>query len=431
MVDLKLTGRVFESKSKTITIHKAIYNNEPCCAVVYEPTQHIEIFDYSLPIVNAVIAKIKRAGALVCEHKQSGRCFLKFHKVNNRRAERGITLRCFLYAKYHSIGLSHVRGCKLALVDDSAIQDGVLDLRSCNIYEAGASRPDKASCKMEIVNNPRNSSEKYITIAHTRRSSGNTEYVDYEPELYEMLSSSRYCSITANNYGDRLTVVVHYGKGKGCYIRDNLSKFVFLYYECFDKYRNRSGSIKRFLRDYPKLSKKHKDEDVAHVNACKWNSTKYNLMLMSDKTNAAMTDNIKLFGGSHAAHTTANEQKEILIEYAGRYFKCKTPEDYLDWQRVFLGKALTGKLQQLSVNTTDGMKQSLTMAGKMKTHTAAKHEPDFNVWLEHRNKMLSLPDNAFLIYDREAVRTLTGSMQLALAITECAFQQHRLVTADR
>ena len=412
---------IFESKGGTNTIHEAEYQGSPCFAVVHVPTGHIEIIDHDEALLKAISGRINRSRALTCDKKAKGH-ILKFYAS---RKERRITLRYFVYAKYHGLSLKEVRGKKICVLDDSAVKDNILDLRSCNLYDAGEVRPRTKDRTIEVVERPGHDGEKYIAISFHNRENGKVEYTEYSPELFEMLASPKYCNVGYNKQGDRATVSVHYGEGASGYLLDNLAKFVLVYHLHFSSYKNMRGSVKRFIHDYYKLSRvKYEYREAAHINSCRWNLCAENLLFMDADINNYMANFIKWFSEPYTVFTALDNTGGVLIEYTApdmirggeirqQLYKCPTPEDYLDWQKVFLGKALTGKLQVSTFAAKDGVQQVLTPCGMIATgevsrETARENEPGFWSWLEHRDKLLAMDENAFYIWRAGAGRTLHG-----------------------
>lgn len=359
--------------------------------------------------------------ALVFDRKKNGG-ILKFRRTVK---ERDISLRYFVYAKYNGLELREVRGKNIVLDDDSGKENGILDLRSNNIYDAGELRPHTKARDIEIVERP-GTGERYIAIKFQGRENGKVEYVEYSPELYEMLCRPTYCNIGYNKHSDRATVVVHYKKSKNGYAFDNLAKFILLYQMFFSRYKNRTGGVKRFIHDYGDLRKPYSDNmDAAHINAVKWNQCKGNLLMMDEELNRAMSDNIKLFIGKYQVFTAVNERGEILIELIndGRtsYYKCATPERFLAWQNLFLGKSWGGKLQKVNYYTDDGPAYELTPGGMKKAGQISKeakneNEPDIWEWLEHRDKLLSMDDSAFFEYCGGEGHTLIDAVNNVMAL---------------
>ena len=416
MVNLGIIREVFKSRNGTNIIYDATYLGQPCYAIQHVPTGHIEVIDHNEQIIKAIIGRIARSTALVCD-KRENKYTLKFHSANR---ERTITLRFFVYAKYKGLSLSRVRGKNICTEDDSTVKDNLLDLRSCNLYDAGEIRPHTKARDIEIVKRPGRDAE-YIAISFPDRENGKIEYTEYSPELYEMLARPALCSLTFNPYGDRAVVNVHYASCKKGYIRDNLSKFILIYNLHFGQYKNMSGGVKRFIHDYYKLSRiKYKGTDAAHINACKWNNCIRNLMFMEKKKehkpNSDMSDYIKWFMGQYRAYTTINDNNEILIEIPDRgYFKCATPDDYADWQKVYLGRAVTAKLQVATYITKDGARQELTPSGMVKAGIANKdsvrdNEPEIWEWLEHSDKLCAMDGKIFAPWKAGMGRTIKAYM---------------------
>lgn len=107
--EFPILGKIeYESPSKTNVIYEAAYRGLPCYCIQHIPSGHIEIIDHNKAILNAIITKIKRCGALVCE-KKSKQHLLKFRGTER---EYNISLRLYVFAKYRHIELKETRGKK-------------------------------------------------------------------------------------------------------------------------------------------------------------------------------------------------------------------------------------------------------------------------------------------------------------------------------
>ena len=422
MLKIEYNEKVFESEHGKNIIYDAVYCGAPCFAVVHVPTGHTEIIDHNESIVRAIIGRINRSKAMACDKKAKG-YILKFYPSTT---ERWITLRYYVYAKYNNLRLNQVRGKNICTYDDRAVKENILDLRSSNLYNAGDIRPHTKARDVQIIERSE-SGEKYIAISFSNRENGKVEYTEYSPQLYEMLSRPAYCNIEYNPRKDRATVVVHHANRKNGYVLDNLAKFILIYNLHFEQYKNMRGGVKRFIRDYYYLSReKYRGKEAAHINACKWNNCINNLMFMDsteeNNPNTEMRDYIKWFSAPYEAYTTTDDSGGVLIEFARigqaqggnpvtRFYRCATPEDYTDWQKVFLGKLLTEKLQVATFATKDGIGQALTPGGMIKAgavnkETVKRNEPDLWLWLEHRDKLLTMDGSAFCPWRAGAGRTI-------------------------
>lgn len=423
--------KVFTSEHGTNEIYEANFHGEPCYAIVHMPTGHTELIDHNESIVKAVVNRINRSASMVC-NKNANRSFLKF---KSSKTERSITLRNYVYARYRGLRLGQVRGKNICTYDDSAVKDNILDLRSCNLFDAGEIRSHTRARDITIESRPE-SEEKYIAITFPNRENRKIEYTDYSPQLYEMLARPAYCEIGYSSSSDRATITVHYANRRDGYISDTLARFILIYKLEFDKYKNMSGGVKRFIHDYKKLSReKYKGKVAAHINACKWNNCFNNLLFMDvaegNNPNREMSDYIKYFSSPYGANAITNDMGEILIEFTGigvlhngepstSYYKCAIPEDYADWQKVFLGKELTGKLQQIRYATEDGIMEQLTPCGMYNSkitdrETAKNNELDLWTWADCRDKLLSMGDSAFVPYKKRKDKTIDNTVNAIIA----------------
>lgn len=410
---LQTKKQVYKSNNGKNIIYACEYNGEPCYLTEHTGYEHKELFDYDKRILNAVKSKINSCGSFLCDHKKNCDLF-KF-----RDNYGSISLRFFLYAKYNGIAPRKVKGMKICLFDASLQKYNISDLRSTNLYEAGGIRPHTDVRDIDIICDADNGEKKYIKITFKDASPRHIEYTDYSKELYEMLTQSKFCNIHTGRGNGRGYVIVHYKHNKTGYSIVNLSRFIAVYKYFFKKYINRSGSIKLFINDFYKLNNSIPDDDVAHVNSCKEISLFSNIVLMDKNINIKLSDDIKLIDGRHKVYTAVNSKDEILIEYVhpdllnhgkdtATFYKCKTPEDFLFWQETIIGKnTKTEKLTEMKYSNGSGEIQieltpnGMRSTGKVNKKTAKENSVDFEEYVEHEKKLLSLDDSCFVIVNRD------------------------------
>lgn len=405
---LVLGSERFRTQGETNIFYEATYKGEPCFAVVHTGTNHIELFDNDEKFLCDIIQKIKRTSALIADKKKNG-YILKFRKERKH----SVSLRTYLFAKYKGIPVDAARKLKICLDESAEDRNRFLDLRSCNLYAAGTSRPHTSTHDIDIMQNMTSGYPVFMKITvYDTSDKSITEIAPYTPELYEMLTSSKFCTLVHNTTIGRIIVVVHYAHNKNGYMRVNLVRFLCVYKEHFNSYEKMKGSVKRFIHDYAKLDSKHAGEDGSHLNASKWDDSFQNIMFMNSVTNIGMRDYIKLFSGLYDCIPAVNDRGEILLAFRYRdcfvrYFKCPTPEDYLQWQKLFLGKdSLTAKLQVLTRRQGDGVHSDYTPCGKLLVGEASKRDDTYDFWTyqKQREELLALPDKAFIVFDRNTVK---------------------------
>ena len=393
---------VYQTKRGTNTICNALYNGEPCYAITHVPTGHTECIDHNETLLGSIIERIEKSTALACNRERSGNV-LKFYETET---ERSISLRLFAYAAYNGMSLENVRGRKICLYKSNK-EDDVLDIRSKNLYAAGDIRLYTESHHISIVTRP-DSAEKFIAITFPYRKNKKVEYVEYSPELLQMLASSSYCTLSYNSRNDRVSVNIHVTHSKDGYVSHTLSRFVLIYYLHFDEYRDKPDGIRQFIQDYRTLSLRHNGEEAGHANANKWNNCVGNLLFMDKSVNNDMRNYIKWFAERYQTYTAVNSAGETLIEFINgsesRYYLCPNPEDFADWQDLFLGKGITKKLQVMHL-PTDASADYLTPRGQVKERivdidTARENEPDFWIWLDHRDNLLSINREQFYVHKK-------------------------------
>ena len=183
----------------------------------------------------------------------------------------------------------------------------------------------------------------------------------------------------------------------------------------FPLYQEKKNAVQKFIHDYQSLSKLEKDRHAAHVNSYYHENTFDNLMFMDNSTNREMSDYIKWLAEGYEAYTAVNKRDEILLEFitplqeSPQYIKFETPEDYADFQRVFIfGTKLSRKMQTVIYPSPEGLAYQLTptgmrAAGIVSKETVKARELDFWKDREHKEKLLLLPDEAFIVYHKEAL----------------------------
>lgn len=394
---------VFHSDRGTNVIYDGSYKSEEVFIVEHMPTGKKAIIDHNEQVLNSVIGRIKRTKALVCDHKPSGD-ILKFH--HNSR-EHSISLRLYVYAKYGGISLKDVRGKNIMLDDESAMEDDIQDLRSCNLYDAGEIRPYTKARAVELVTL---AGEKYIKVTIYGKPDGKPEYAIYSPELYEMLAKPSYCCISFGADNGRGIAAVHYGRGKKCYTVVNLGRFILLYYTHFGRYKNMNGSVRRFISDFYKLNTLHKGEDAAHINSCNWLHTKENLVFMEHATesnpNADMRAWIKWFGAGYDAFPIVNAKGEILMSVKtpfsdiSTYIKFRSPQGYADFQLKFQGRENIKSYNELiTPSCVYSTPEALIKEKIINRNTVDKNEPSVEEWHKRRDEILAVEDDRYITWE--------------------------------
>ena len=329
---------IYEYKNKrTVRIWTMKHNGQNCYGIERDDSPHMELIDYDEKILALIIKKIKRSGALVLICRNNSVMFT----FQPTLREKSVSLRLYVYAKYNNLETRKVRRSKIFLYDRSLIDYGILDLRSNNLYDAGGFRPLKNGQEIRQISG-NSGQEKFLMVKSEKDNA--VEFFDYSPELHEMLATSSMCRLSYGKSTGRLAVLVQYGQGKENTVTVNLSRFAAIYYKEFQRYKNLNGAIKRFIHDFPTLTAGI-SEQVDHVNAYKFINCKANLLFMDRKLNRDKSNLMLNFGSANIKVNTAiNDRQEVLVEYImpqGKtiYYKCKTPEDFVNWQQLFLGKS--------------------------------------------------------------------------------------------
>lgn len=413
MIQLNIKSQLFPNSKYAFGVFEAEYSGEPCHAVRHFITGHTEIFDYDRAIVAAVINRAK-AGKLQLRGDKSR--LISFGKTET---DSGISLRLFLYAKYNNKPLLEVKGKHICLMDESAGENDIIDLRSRNLYDPGSLRELTNARRVEVVNNGEDS---LIKLSMLDGDAPLTEFVQYDPELFRMLGSPSYCNIQTKDGTDRVTVGLTMPKSI-----HNIGHFVAVFKNEFEQFRGMQDAIKRFIQAFPELSKKYEGMDAAHINARKNLHLFDNLLFMDKKTNQAMYNYAARFGGNYGLFATLDDGGEILSELmAGKnkiLFKCSTPEDYADLQKALIGELpQTKKLQRIAYNTPYGVKQAFTPRGMVVTRQSGAPadrcdaEEAFN-WIKNSRRLNALPESSFFLWKAEFYKSFPGVLELSYILS--------------
>ncbi len=403
MEDIKLKRKLYTSGGGAMTVYSAVYEGDKCYAVVHATSGYTVVFDHEIRVWKAMKRLIRRKGYYLNYDNTAGR--KRFRFASKTAGESRIDLSRFLWTSYNKQPLTSLEGRVYLKECDNG---NVCDLRRRNLCVPSESIENRRDLTIRVISNPGKENEEWIEITFGREEPF-VEYVPYTPALWTMLMNPRYMRLDVNE-GRRGAADVD-----GYAVRSNLGKFVAIYKKYFRLYEGRRDAVERFIADYQKLAMLEEKNDSAHVNSYRHEHTFDNLMFMDRRTNKAMSDYIKWLADGYEAYTAVNERDEILLEFitpfrdAPLYIKFETPEDYADFQRVYIfGTKLSRKLQMIIYPTEDGLKHQLTpigmrMAGIVSRDTANERKLDFWTDRQHTDKLLSLPDEAFTVYRKESL----------------------------
>ncbi len=407
LIDIQLKRQVYKTKTETAAIYAAVYDGEKCFAIVHNETGFTTIFDYDKRIWESMRRFLREKKYSIAYDKDpSG--LPRFKLVTAVSGRENIDLRQFLWARYNKRYLSSLQGRVYLRQDDRA--DNFCDLRRYNIYIPGESIEDREDIIVRLISNPKNENEKCIEVTFNDDEPF-IEHVTYTPELWEMLNTPRYVRLgTISNVRGMVSV-------DGYSIPNQLARFVCMYKKYFPLYQHKRNAIQKFIGAYQRLSEIEKDSHAAHVNSYCHENTLDNLMFMDGSTNHAMSDYIKWLADGYDAYTAVNDRDEILLEFitpfreSPLYIKFETPEDYADFQRVYIfGTKFSKKMQRVIYPTPEGLAYQMTpmgmrAAGIVNKDTVKERELDFWTDREHKDYLLSLPNEAFTVYHKEALET--------------------------
>ena len=409
MVDIKLNRQVYKTSREKTSVYSAVYMDEKCYAIVHHETGFISIFDYDKRVLKSMKRFMREKGYYLFYDKDpSGLPRFRFCTTTGQRS--CIDLRQFLWARYNKRYLATLQGFVSLRTDDRA-ENNFCDLRRFNIFMPGESIENRDDIAVRLISNPKDENEKWIEVTFNKGEPF-IEYVPYTPELWEMLNTPRYVRLATID-GVRGAVEVD-----GYDERDKLARFVCIYKKYFPVYAGRKNAIERFIRDYSKYSRElEKGNDAAHVNSFYHENTFDNLLFMGGSTNKGMQDYIKWLADGYDAFTAVNDRGEILLEFitpfreSPLYIKFETPEDYADFQRVYIfGTKFSKKMQRVIYPTPEGLAYQMTpmgmrAAGIVNKDTVKERALDFWTDRKHKDYLLSLPNEAFTVYHKEALET--------------------------
>lgn len=322
--ELEIGKVLYSSKNGAFCIYEAIYKNGPCYCIENTKTLEKVLFDGGNRMYRSLVAKLNRQ-RLVRDGKGSGSGFM--FKFNGNGVDTGISLRSFLWARYNKLLLSELKRAKIELQDKNAYANRIMDMRQYNLYDAGSVVTDGVSIKTDCV-----TGKQFIVVQNKDR----IEFMDYSPEMYQILTTRNYSSFRKSMGNGRLSISVHFASRKNGYTIKNLSRFVAVYNQHFRRFKNQRGSVSRFLHNFPKLNP-CKEIEAGHINSCSWNNCTENLMFMSAKKNSQMGDIARRISGEYKIFPVVyrgGNTPQILVEWTvkdtSKHIVCESVDDYIN-----------------------------------------------------------------------------------------------------
>lgn len=403
--DVPILGAVvYTSQKGTNEIYESFYNGESCYCILHKSTGYKALFTHDEVILKSIKNKIDRCGALACNTKKNGYGAFTFHP---KKKESKIALSEYLFAKYNGVSLQKIHGHKIRRLNESLQEQRIADLRKCNLYDAGGHNSITKKLDVKVIANPENESQKCLAVILTETGMV-LEIYNYSRELHHILTHSNLCSLSINHSTGRVSACIHYGRGKDGYRITNLSRLVLAFYTEYQRYQRRRGGIKQFIRDYQSITEaNHMGQDASHVNTRKWNGDQSNLIWMNSKSNVSMTDIAGNFYMDYEFFPVAYENGIILAEFqthdVKHFYKYKSPEDYLDFQKVLMGKCkLTAELHANHF-TKDGMEVIQTPRDTHKNLGSPKRQCDdalsqYWAWCKRRDRIVSMYESSMEMF---------------------------------
>ena len=270
MKDIKLGRQVYKTRTETTSVYTAEYDGEKCYAVVHKETGFTTVFDFEKRIWESMKRFMREKKYSIAYDKDpSG--VPRFKLVTAVRGRENIDLRQFLWAKYNKRYLSSLSGPVYLRQDDRA--DNFCDLRRYNIYMPGESLDGRDDITVRLISNPNTESENWIEVTF-HEAEPFTEFIQYTPELWEMLNTPRYARLGTINNGRGMVSVDGYSTP------NELARFICVYKKYFQLYQGKSNAVLKFIHDYRRLSELEGKMHAAHVNSYYHENTFDNLMFM-------------------------------------------------------------------------------------------------------------------------------------------------------
>lgn len=412
MNQIELNTVLYTTKNKAFHVCEAAVDGVPCYCIINDRTGCRVLISHDENIMKALIQKINRCG-ISCETKSSGCGFL--FKFSNKGRDKSISLRSYLAAKYNRISLESIRGKKISILNTELFLENVLDMRKENLFFPGGQRTER----LDIISRPDKEDEKYIIVDDGER----VEIQDYSPELYDLMTARNLCGgYRANPRNGRLNIVVHFKKGKDGYMLTNLSRFILIFYQHFGKYIKQSGAGKRFVHDIKKLNKNIGENiDCGHVNGDSWNNCVHNIMPMARSANVEMGRLIQFFRGDYSAFAVTDVidgKNMVLIELCSagkqKYYLCQNEFDYLDLQKVLLGKtSMLKHLQMTEFNDNAARKINTPKEALEEFGKPEKEQFSLDLfwkWCDKRDNLLtqySSNPEKFIVWEKEGEKGMS------------------------
>lgn len=392
---LKIGKELQSQLTGVCKLHRASYDAKRCYAIVHQSSGFVTIFEDAY-VYKKLIDRLKSGWILIFDNYAT---LLRFRL---RKKNVSIDLSQFVMAKYSGCKDDSCYGLNVSIVADNRKTDNFLDLRRCNVYLS------RERFDYKIEDRPGHTGEKYIRITFLDGKENQPCYVSYTPELDTILRNHKHCDLY--KYGGRYRVSFN-----RCYPVD-IGKFIAIYKYYFERYDGRADAVEAFINDFEEI-KNEDGRSVEHLNGNDLHNTFDNLLLVPLNLNRKKGSLIKWFAGEYGVFTAVNERNEILIAYRHinpithepqeTFCKCLDYESFVEWILFHLGLKVTGKLQVVYNPMIEGKQEAiLTPCGMKKAKQTTREKVsgntiDFWEYLNARDYLLSLPDDAFTVWKKD------------------------------
>lgn len=365
--------KIITALNRNINLYDAVIDGEPCYCIGHEHKGDGIIFEYEEEILQEIINKASEVG--IAYDTQRVGCHFKFRD--------GVGLKSFLYARYHNLNPREIRWVYIV---------GELENGFCDCRRSKLCRKNNNDFCIEVLQNPHRTEEEYIVISIGDR----TEVMDYSEDLYTLLTELCY----VRNMSDKKRLKARIVDSS---TPTPLSRLVFIFQTFYPQYANTPDGIRQFANEYKVLSCRI-NEQCGHINACSWNHSKNNMLLMSEKQNGDMRDYIKYFCDKYQAFAigireSGNSYILLMFEGVGgitHYFKL-TIDEFVEMQRCYLNIKGEGMAsEELNININGAAVDSPEQCYKKNQQSVRDAEPTsreecmerFWKWCDSRNRLI-------------------------------------------
>lgn len=384
--------KIYETVNKAVAIYEGLYDGMPCYCVKHHNTGTTAPLDYDSEMIGKVITSSKRKGQSLRYKEERGKKYFYFGT--------SASLLPFVFRIYRGLEGSGEE-IRATYLDDSLVNQGVLDMRSQNLTFYSGKREATDGLSVEVMGGDHSECE-IIKISLNKGEMAT--YCDYSPEMYEILTTTYYGHLYLNTSG-RLYIRAGYKSIRRSMSFARLAVLLRDYYASYD-------SLESFCKDLPRLAEVVGDEDVDHINPYSNICCGANLLLIPGESNKEKRNYLKyLQFGNEDAFAVVNDNREILLEHRSgsgvRYYRFREPDDFADWVLNHVGRSDFTK--NLRIDGEVYVKD--VFSGP---RDARRADMLFDEWYRRKESILNMAESGvfFYPYTAESTRSIMGFINL-------------------